>query len=102
MNINANQYDKCIKEGGFYRDCMRYERDRQDKLLNINYKKAMNRLKGERREQLREIQRLWIKYTNAKCSFYYHKHSGSGGLDEAIFCEMQEATKRALELSEIY
>ena len=43
-------------------DCMGAEAERQDKRLNDV---LMNELKPERKKELQEAQRLWIKYTEA-------------------------------------
>jgi uncharacterized protein YecT (DUF1311 family) len=51
-------------------DCLGAEAQRQDKRLNDAYKKLMNELKPERKKQLQEAQRLWVKYTELNCNFY--------------------------------
>jgi len=59
------EYAKCIEQSGGtdpgMLDCMGAEAQRQDKRLNDAYKKLMNELKPERRKELQEAQRLWIK-----------------------------------------
>ena len=68
------EYSKCIEQSGGtdpgMLDCMGAEAQRQDKRLNDAYKKLINELKPERRKELQEAQRLWIKYTEANCNFY--------------------------------
>ncbi len=100
--------------GDVYQECLESARDeysalsctekeliRQDKLLNIAYKKAMKRVESFRKDDLRNVQRLWIRYSDAKCNFYYHKHSGSAGLGEASECKLRETKQRIQELNEI-
>jgi len=37
----------------------------------------MNELKPERKKDLQEVQRLWIKYTEANCNFYLDPDGGT-------------------------
>src|SRR5262245_7289456 len=59
-------YSKCIEQSGgadpAMLDCIGAEAERQDKRLNDAYKKLMNELKPERKRQLQEAQRIWLKY----------------------------------------
>jgi uncharacterized protein YecT (DUF1311 family) len=68
-DLLSAEYSKCIEQSGGtdpgMLDCMGTEDDRQDKRLNEAYKKLMDALKPERRKELQEAQRLWIKYTEA-------------------------------------
>ena len=58
-------------------DCVGAEAKRQDKRLNDAYKKLMNELKRERKRQLQEAQRLWIKYIEVNCNFYLDPDGGT-------------------------
>src|SRR6478609_163055 len=64
-DLLSAEYSKCIEQSGGtdpgMLDCMGAEAQRQDKRLNDAYKKLMNELKPERRKELQEAQRLWIK-----------------------------------------
>ncbi len=82
--------------------CIESETNRQDQRLNRNYHAAMQRIEAFRQADLRKIQRLWIKYRDAKCGFFYHRHSGSGGLVDASQCRMEETIQRADELEALY
>jgi uncharacterized protein YecT (DUF1311 family) len=82
--------------------CMQSEIKRQDDRLNKNYRAAMQAIETFRQRDLTKIQRIWIKYRDAKCGFFYHKHSGSGGLLDAEECRMEETIRRADELESIY
>ena len=44
------------------------------------------------------MQNLWIKYRDAKCNFFYHKESGSGGQNDAMDCYIDMTQQRADEL----
>jgi uncharacterized protein YecT (DUF1311 family) len=82
--------------------CIKQELNFQDKKLNQAYKKAINKVQPFRKKDLRDIQRMWIKYRDKKCSFYYHKESGSGGLSDMLECKLDETIKRTIELNEVY
>ena len=73
-DLLSAEYSKCIEQSGgtdpLMLDCVGAEAKRQDKRLNDAYKKLMNELKPERKRQLQEAQRLWIKYIEANCNFY--------------------------------
>jgi len=104
-HIYSKEYHKCISKAVSGLDalnCTEKEIRVQDKILNESYKEAMKRIQKFRRVDLRNMQRLWIKYTDAKCDFYYHKESGSGGRNDASNCKLEEITKRGIELDEIY
>ena len=83
-------------------NCMEKEIKVQDKVLKGSYIKALKSLQKFRREDLKKMQRLWKEYVDAKCNFYYHKESASGGISDASSCKLEEITKRAIELDEIY
>lgn len=78
---------------------MNTELKHQDIILNENYKKTMQSIPEFRKNKLKKTQRVWIKYRDLKCSSYYHKESGSGGLEDQQVCLLQETIKRADELS---
>jgi len=103
--IYSKEYRKCISNSFSGLDavnCVEKEIKVQDKILNDSYKEAMKNIQNFRRVDLRNMQRLWIKYIDSKCSFYYHKESGNGGLNDMSSCRLEEITKRAIELDEIY
>ncbi len=101
----SQRYGLCIKDaiGSYdYLSCIESEIKIQDKRLNFNYKKAVKNLSQKRKNQLRDIQRTWVKYRNQKCSFFYHKHSGSGGVLDMAECSLEETVRRADELGVIF
>lgn len=49
--------------------CNAKEAKVQDELLNRAYKTALAAQEGARKQQLQDVQRLWIKYRDANCSF---------------------------------
>jgi uncharacterized protein YecT (DUF1311 family) len=82
--------------------CINRHLKQEDARLNQNYREAMKRIAPFRRESLQKVQRLWIGYAHAKCDFFYHKESGSGGLVDAQSCLLEETTRRADELGALY
>jgi uncharacterized protein YecT (DUF1311 family) len=100
-NLSA-EYSKCIEQSGAtdpgMLDCMVAEAERQDKRLNDAYKKLMNELKSERRIELQEAQRLWLKYTEANCNFYLDPDGGTAAKLAASECPVLAKAFRAKEL----
>ncbi len=99
------QYQTCEKDAIGQYDaliCLNAEIKRQDQRLNTNYKAAMQTLEKSRKQDLKRIQRLWIKYRDAKCAFFYHPHSGSGGLMDEQQCILEETIRRADELEQLF
>ncbi len=80
-------------------DCIAAENLRQDGKLNDVYKALMATLAGERKKQLQEAQRLWIRYTDANCGFYYDPEGGSAAHIGANECSMLAKAMRAKELA---
>ena len=99
------EYAKCIEQSGGtdpgMLDCMGAEAQRQDKRLNDAYKKLMNELKPERRKELQEAQRLWIKYTEANCNFYLDPDGGTAAKLAASECPVLAKAARAKELENL-
>jgi uncharacterized protein YecT (DUF1311 family) len=103
--LYSTEYEQCTKNTYSTTDmlkCINKELKIQDKKLNQAYKKAMNKIQPFRKEELKKIQRLWIKYRDKKCNFYYHKESGSSGKIDAMECKLNETIKRTIELNEVY
>ncbi len=98
-------YETCIQSARTQSQalyCIGNEIARQDRRLNKNYKAAMKRIEPFRREDLKRIQKLWIRYRDAKCGFFTHPHSGSGGTVDTAECILEETRRRADELEKIY
>ena len=82
--------------------CMNAELKRVDRQLNRNYRRAMGEIQPFRRDELRRMQRLWIRYRDARCGFFNHRESGSGGRLDEMQCRIDETARRARELAEIH
>jgi uncharacterized protein YecT (DUF1311 family) len=99
------EYSKCIEQSGGIDpgmlDCMGAEAERQDKRLNDAYKKLMNELKPERKKELQEAQRLWIKYTEVNCNLYLDPDGGTAARLAASECPVLAKAARAKELENL-
>jgi len=76
-------------------DCNGAELKRQDARLNTQYQRALASLTAEKKTELRDAQRLWLKYKNAHCGMLY---SLSGGSMDSLFglgCELDMTRERA-------
>ncbi len=99
------EYASCMdKSGGVTMkvlDCMSAETARQDDRLNNAYKEILRELPPDRKRQLRDVQRLWIKYRDANCAFYADPAGGSIARINANECFLIETAGRAKELENL-
>nr|WP_314399753.1 lysozyme inhibitor LprI family protein [uncultured Campylobacter sp.] len=79
--------------------CINAEFAVQDKILNENYKKVMGALTEENRKILKDVQRKWVAYKEAKCAFY--PRQGTIHRLDAADCYLQMTKERATELADI-
>ncbi len=80
--------------------CMTAEHEKQDKRLNAAYKAAMQTVEGKRAQDLKEVQRAWLKYRDLQCGFL---GSGDGTIAriEGNGCMVDMTAQRADELQDI-
>jgi uncharacterized protein YecT (DUF1311 family) len=101
----TKEYSRCIEKAGavdpLVFECISDEYARQDRRLNAAYRKLMSSLKGERKKQLLEAQRLWSKYTEANCGFYYDPDGGTSARMLSAECEVTSRLQRASELEDL-
>jgi uncharacterized protein YecT (DUF1311 family) len=99
------EYAKCIEQSGGtdpgMLDCMGAEEKRQDKRLNDAYKKLMGELNPERKKELQEAQRLWLKYVEANCNLYLDPDGGTAAKLAATECPVLAKAARAKELENL-
>jgi uncharacterized protein YecT (DUF1311 family) len=81
-------------------DCIDAEIQRQDQRLNKVYKTLGIDLSDERKTQLRDAQRAWIKFRDANCGFYRDPDGGSLAGLLAADCMMRLTADRAQELAD--
>ena len=73
----------------------------QDARLNRAYKTALAAQEGARKQQLQDVQRLWIKYRDANCGF---AGSATGGTIDQVNgsgCVLDMTQTRAQELEDL-
>ena len=78
-------------------ECTDAEYKQQDKRLNIAYSNLKNKQTPARVKQLTELQKLWIKYRDANCEFYYDPNGGSMARILANHCMLTMTRDRAGE-----
>lgn len=81
-------------------NCIRAETTIQDARLNATYKKLREQLTPERKVELRDVQRIWIQYRDANCSFYADPDGGTLATVMSNDCVLQETAARAKELED--
>ena len=77
-------------------ECVKEHEQAWDRRLNEAYQTLMNELPNKRRSTLRDAQRLWIKYRDANCDFYFSRE-GSIRSIEAAECVRVMTAQRAME-----
>ncbi|MFO2465612.1 lysozyme inhibitor LprI family protein [Pseudomonas sp. 15FMM2] len=81
--------------------CNANETKVQDKRLNTAYKTAMAAHEGARKQQLQDVQRLWIKYRDANCAFAGSATGGSIDQVNGSSCLLDMTQTRADELENL-
>lgn len=79
-------------------DCYRLETAIWDNLLNENFKSLIDTLEDQQIAKLRAMQRVWIAYRDATCSFYWDKIQGSMAIPMSAACNPRETARRAVLL----
>ena len=73
----------------------------QDKRLNTAYQTALAAQEGARKQQLQDVQRLWIKYRDANCAFAGRATGGSIDQVNVSVCGLDMTQTRAQELEDL-
>ncbi|NHZ65992.1 lysozyme inhibitor LprI family protein [Massilia genomosp. 1] len=100
----SKQYRRCMDKAvsnPAIMECIAVQYDAQDKRLNVAYRALMARQQGERKKQLQEAQRLWLKYVEANCMFYHDPDGGTAAILLAEECAMSARAARATELENL-
>jgi len=99
----SNTYSACMDESGGVTgnmlDCMGSETEQQDARLNQNYKAAMQALTPAQQTQLRDAQRLWIKFRDADCALLGSLTGGSIDRINSASCFQDMTKQRADDLA---
>lgn len=98
-------FNKCIAQAGAVDpavlECLGNENEVQDRKLNASYKSLMSKLDTPRKKQLQEAQRLWLKYVEANCDFYYDPNGGTSARMMSAQCSVDARAQRASELEDL-
>jgi uncharacterized protein YecT (DUF1311 family) len=73
----------------------------QDTRLNTAYTTALAAQEGNRRQQLQDVQRLWIKYRDANCQFIGSATGGTIDQVNGTGCVLDMTQARAQELEDL-
>lgn len=79
-------------------DCNETELGAWDKKLNAEYKAVMASLPAAKQQELRSVQRDWIKRRDAKCGAMANPDEGQAGRMAASGCVLEMTARRAVEL----
>ena len=78
-------------------ECIDAEIKLQDARLNKAYKALVADLNPERKKQLLEAQRAWLKFRDTNCAFYFDPEGGTIARVQAVDCMMTMTANRATE-----
>lgn len=82
-------------------ECTWEENKRQDAQLNANYKKLQTTLSVERRNELLQTQKAWVRFRELNCKFYHDPAGGSASRLMSNDCYLRMTTERAQELKQL-
>lgn len=98
-------YTTCMDaSGGVTMDmlnCMSSEIEQHDSRLNQAYKAAMQALDKGQQTQLRDVQRLWIKFRDADCALLGSLTGGTIDSVNRASCFLDMTKKRADDLAQL-
>ncbi|WP_413046375.1 lysozyme inhibitor LprI family protein [Pseudomonas phoenicis] len=81
--------------------CIQTEHEAQDKRLNAAYKQLMGKLDTAQKQNLRAVQRNWLAYRDANCSFHGSLGGGTLSRVDASMCVKDMTRDRADELERL-
>lgn len=79
-------------------DCNETELGAWDRKLNAEYKAVMASLPAGRQQELRSVQRDWIKRRDSKCGAMANPEEGQAGRMAASGCVLEMTARRTVEL----
>lgn len=103
MDYYSKEFKQCYSNPRFttasIMGCMNQESERQDTLLEQEYKRMMNYLLDERKASLKDAQRAWIKYRDANCNWYNDPNGGTSAGVSATQCYLNMTVSRLAEMN---
>lgn len=101
----STTFEKCIDKANAVdsamHTCYDAEYKIQDKRLNDAYRALMNQLEADRKKELVEVQRLWLRFAEANCTFYFDSYGGTAARMSATYCTVAMRSARAQELESL-
>jgi uncharacterized protein YecT (DUF1311 family) len=79
-------------------ECAVKETKVQDLKLNKEYKNAMKVLEPKKQAELKDVQRVWVKYRDVQCGFYEGLTGGTMDSLNASSCFLNMTADRAEEI----
>ena len=99
----ARETDDCLREGRVPpRECLQSQLIDERVRMARALKALAGRIEPFRRPALETMQARWRAYLDAKCGFFVHRHAGTGGVLDALQCEVDETRRRTKELRELH
>lgn len=101
-NRYSSEWRRCIDASGGNTfdiiDCNQVELGVWDKKLNAEYKSVMSSLPSTKQQELRAVQRDWIKRRDKKCGAMANPDEGQMGRMAASECVLEMTARRSVEL----
>lgn len=82
-------------------DCMGSVNEQQNVRLNQNYKAAMQALTQAQQTQLRDAQRMWIRFRDTDCALLSNLTGGTIDSINSASCFLDMTKKRANDLARL-
>jgi len=99
----SKKYDDCMDHSkgitSIMLKCIIDEKNKQDMLLNNNYKKVIVTLNKVKKLEFKKSQRLWMKYRDAKCNFFTGLSGGTVDSLNTTSCFLEMTAVRVNELA---
>ncbi len=91
----------CLEDGP-PRECLQQQLDAERARMVRALEGLAGRIEPFRRPALEAMQDKWRAYRDAKCGFFVHRHAGTGGVLDALQCEIDETRRRTQELRDLH
>ncbi|HGA2316845.1 TPA: lysozyme inhibitor LprI family protein [Pseudomonas putida] len=101
---NSPAYSQCMDKASStvaMSSCIQRETQLQDQRLNRVYKQLMSKLQTVPQKSLRDVQRQWIAYRDANCTFHVQASGGTLAQLEGGMCVLDMTRERAAELERV-
>ena len=103
MDHYSEEYKECYSDPHWtivsMSICMNEEADRQDALLNKEYKRTLKNLSDSRKKQLKNAHKAWVKYRNANCAWYNNIDGGTSAIVSGGQCYLNMTVSRLVEMN---